>query len=94
MCCVSITIHDENHEESDHSHPLLHVPFLVLHKNESRVIVVFDFNESLNDDFPVPQLLSPLDLLKMKKSGLLMDVICVLFLFVFTTQIEFCDCCV
>ena len=79
MCCVSITIHDENHWESDHEHPLLHRPFLVLHKSSS-VSVVFDFNASTNDALPVFPMLFPVDLMRIEKSGLLMDVICVLFL--------------
>ena len=92
MCCVSITIHDENHWESDHEHPLLHALFLVLHKLSS-VSVVFDFNASLNDVAPVSPMLLPVDLMRMEESDLLMDTICVLS-FVFTYQIEFSDCCV
>ena len=80
MCCVSITIHDENHEESDHSHPFLHASFLVLHQRERSVSVVFDFNASTNDAIPVNPMLFPVDLMKMEKSGLLTDAICVLFL--------------
>ena len=38
---------------------------------------MFDFNVSHNN---VVSVLFPLDLLKMEKSGLLMDVICMLFL--------------
>ena len=52
--------------------------------------VVFDFSDSLNDVAPV----SPMSLSvgeKRKKSDLLMDVFCVSS-FVFTTQIEFCEC--
>ena len=68
MCCVSFTIHDENHGESGHEHPLLHPPFLVLHQRERSVSVVFDFNVSHNDVVvPVPQLLLPFDLLKMEE---------------------------
>ena len=67
MCCVLITIHDENHGESDHEHPLLHPPFLVLHQMGRSVSVVFDFNVSHNDVVPVPQLLLPFDLLKMEE---------------------------
>ena len=66
MCCVSITIHDENHGESDHEHPLLHAPFLVLHKLSS-VSVVFDFSASLNDVSPVCLILFPVDLMRMEK---------------------------
>ena len=42
--------------------------------------VVFDFNVSLNDDVPMSPILLSVDLMKMRRSGLLMDVICVLFL--------------
>ena len=47
--------------------------------------VVFDFNASLNDVAPVSSMLLPVDLLRMEKNGLLMDAICVLSLFVFTS---------
>ena len=69
---------------------LLHAPFLVLHKS-SAVSVVFDFNASLNDVFPLSPISLPVDLMGMKKRGLLMDSICV-DSFVFTTQIEFYEC--
>ena len=49
--------------------------------------VVFDFNASLIDVAPVSLMLFPVVVLIMKKSGLLMDAIC-LFLFAQTTQIE------
>ena len=55
--------------------------------------VVFDFNASLNDVAPLSPMLSSVDVLRNEKSGLLMDVICVSS-FVFTTQIEFRECCV
>ena len=42
--------------------------------------VVFDFNASLNDDFPVSPIQLSVDVVRMEKSGLLMDVICVLSL--------------
>ena len=48
----------------------------------SLVSVVFDFSASLNDVAPVSPMLFPVDLMKIEKSGLLMDAICVLFLFV------------
>ena len=54
--------------------------------------VVFDFNASLNDVTPVPPILLSVGVMRKEKSGLLMDVICVSF--VFTTQIEFRECCV
>ena len=46
----------------------------------SSVSVVFDFNASINDFIPDSPMLLPVDLMRMKKSVLLMDVICVLFL--------------
>ena len=46
----------------------------------SFVSVVFDFNASLNDVAPLPSILLPIDLIRMKKSGLFMGVICVLVL--------------
>ena len=46
----------------------------------SSVSVVFDFNASLNEFAPVSPILFPVDLMKMEKSGLLMDAVCVLFL--------------
>ena len=42
--------------------------------------VVFDFNASLIDVAPVYPMLLPVDLMGMEKSGLLIDVICVLCL--------------
>ena len=46
----------------------------------SFVSVVFDFSASFNDVAPVSLMLFPVDLMKMEKSGLLMDAICVMFL--------------
>ena len=59
----------------------------------SFVSVVFDFNASLNDVAPVSPMLLSVDLMRMKKSGLLMSAICVLSL-VLTFKIEICECCV
>ena len=56
------------------------------------MIVVFDFNASLNDVVPVSPTLLPVDMMRKEKSELLMNVFCVPF--AFTTQIEFRDCCV
>ena len=42
--------------------------------------VVFDFNASLKDFAPVSPMLFPVDLMRMEKSGLLMNAVCVLFL--------------
>ena len=42
--------------------------------------VLFDFNASLDDAAPVNPMLLSVDLMRMRKSGLLMNAICVLFL--------------
>ena len=42
--------------------------------------VVFDINASLNDFAPLSPISFALDLIRIEKSGLLMDIICVLFL--------------
>ena len=42
--------------------------------------VVFDFNASLDDFAPLSPMLLSVDLMRIEKSGLLMDAICVLFL--------------
>ena len=39
--------------------------------------VVFDFNASLNDVTPVSPMLLPVDVMRIEKSDLLMDVFCV-----------------
>ena len=49
----------------------------------SFVSVVFDFSASLNDFAPLSPMLLSVDLMRMEKSGLLMDVIRVVS-FVFT----------
>ena len=59
----------------------------------SFVSVVFDFSASLNDVAPVSPILFPDDVMKMKKSGLLMDFIHVWACF-FTAQVKFSECCV
>ena len=41
---------------------------------------MFDFNASLIDAAPVSPMLLPVDLMRMEKSGLLLNAICVLFL--------------
>ncbi len=63
------------------------------HSRLSTVSVVFDCNASLNDVAPLSVMLFPVDFMRKEKSMLLMDAICVVS-FVFTTQIDFCDCCV
>ena len=55
--------------------------------------VVFDFNASLNDVAPVSPMPLAVDVMRMEKSELLMGVLCLLS-FIFTTQIEFSECCV
>ena len=50
--------------------------------------VVFDFNALLNDVAPVSPILLSVDVRRMEKGELLMDVFCVSS-FVFTTQNEF-----
>ena len=42
--------------------------------------VLFDFNASLIDIAPMSPMKLPVDSMRIKKSGLLMDAICVLFL--------------
>jgi hypothetical protein len=61
-----------------------------LHRYSS-TSVVFDFNASLNDVVPVS--LMPLSVdAKESECEWLVDVFCVLFHFVFSTQIEFSEC--
>ena len=52
---------------------------------------MFVFNASLNDAVPLSPMLLSVDLMRMEKSVLLMPSVC---FFVFTTQIEFSECCV
>ena len=51
--------------------------------------VVFDFNASLNDVAPISPILLPVDLMRIEKSGLLMDAICVLSLCVLPPSLSF-----
>ena len=60
--------------------PFLGCLFCCLQHKSSFVSVVFDFNASLNDVTPVSPIQFPVDLMRMEKSGLLNDAICVLFL--------------
>ena len=55
--------------------------------------VAFDFNASLIDVAPVSPILLPVDTKRKEKSDLLTDVFCVSS-FIFTTQIEYKECCV
>ena len=59
----------------------------------SSMSVVFDFNDSLNNVVPIAPMLLSVDEKRNEKSELLMNVFCVSS-FVFTSQIEFCECCV
>ena len=43
----------------------------------SLMSVVFDFNASLNDVAPAPPMLFPVDVMRMEKSELLMNIFCV-----------------
>ena len=78
-CCKREWNGKREKEKSDHSHPLLLVQFLLLH-NLSFVSVVFDFNASLNDFAPLYPMQLSVNLMRMEKSELLIDVIVVLFL--------------
>ena len=61
----------------------------------SSVSVVLDFSDSLNEVAPVFPIMLSVDVKRKEKSELFTDVICVsFFIFVFTTQIEFRECCV
>ena len=51
--------------------------------------VVFDFKASLNDAAPVSPISLPVDYLRMEKSGLSVDVICVLFLLSLPLRLRF-----
>ena len=55
--------------------------------------VVFDFNASLNDVAPVSPMLLSVDLMRMEKEWIVGCHFCVVS-FVFTMQMEFCECCV
>ena len=55
--------------------------------------VVFDFNDSLNDVVPVSPILLSVDVMRIEKSELLIDVFCLLS-FTLTTKIELSECCV
>ena len=54
----------------------------LLHKQDrlSSVSAVFDLNASLNDVAPVFPMLLPVDLMRVEKSGFLVNAFCVLFL--------------
>ena len=74
--------------------PFVCIPFLCVKRLIlSAVSAVFVFNASLNDFVPPSPMLLTVDLKRMEKSLLLMDVICIVS-FVFTFQIELSECCV
>ena len=50
---------------------------------------MFDFNATLNDAAPASPMSLPADLMRMEKSGLLMDAICVLFLLCSLSRLTF-----
>ena len=54
---------------------------------------LFVFNASLNDVAPESPMLLPVYMMRMEKSGLLMDVFCASSS-MFTGKIEFNECCV
>ena len=55
---------------------------------------MFDFNASLNDVAPVSPIQLPVDLMRMEKCDLLMDIICVCCFSIFTSKIDSGECCV
>ena len=55
--------------------------------------VVFDFNASLNDVVPVSPMIFPVDFTRMEEWIVDGCYLCVVS-FVFTAQIECCECCV
>ena len=85
-------------EKRNNSGLLLLADFMRMHllcslPRSSIVSAVFDFNASLSVVAPAPLISFPVDFMKVEKSGLLMDVICVVSS-VPTTKIEFSECCV
>ena len=72
----------------------MYIPFLCVKRLIlSAVSAVFVFKASLNDAVPPSPMLLTVDLKRMEKSLLLIDVICIVS-FVFTFQIELSECCV
>ena len=53
---------------------------------------MFDFNASLNDVAPVSPMSLSVDLMRMEKSGLLIDAVLCAVSYVLTNQIELSDC--
>ena len=78
---ISLSVDLMRMEESGLLIDSIYVLFLLYSRLRlSFASVVFDFNASLNDAAPVSPILLPVDLMRMEKSGLLIDSICVLFL--------------
>ena len=67
---------------------------LCSHLRSSSVSVVLDFNASLIDIAPVSPMLFPVDLMKMEKEWIVDGCHLCDVSFMFTTQIEFRECCV
>ena len=66
---------------------------LSLHCKLSSVSVLFDFNASLTDVAPVSPILLSVDLMIKEKEWIVDGWHLCVVSFVFTTQIEFCECC-
>ena len=56
--------------------------------------VVFDFTASLNDVTPLSPMLFSVDLMRMEKRCIVDGYHLCVVSFVFTPQIEYCECCV
>ena len=56
--------------------------------------VVFDFSPLIKDDAPVSPMLFPVDLMRMEKEWVVDECHLCVVSFMFTTQIEFSECCV
>ena len=67
--------------------------FLSSHLRSIFVSVLFDFNASLNDVAPVFPMLFPVHLMSGKSVFFGERKLCIVS-FVFTIQIDFCECCV
>ena len=68
--------------------------FVFLPVRLSSPSAVFDFNASLNASAPFFPILLSVSKKRKEKSELLMDVFVCLLSIVFTTQIDFSECCV
>ena len=77
--CCSLLLFEENEKEWFVMDPICTVS-LCLPLILSSASVVFDFNVSLNDFAPMNPMSLPVVLMRMEKSVLLTDFICVLFI--------------